>query len=162
MIEAVERAVKNTDKPQALLYLAAAYPDELPNVVSSAASALKSSGPNAPQIAALVSLVGLGNVRDRRVYIRGVGTGAGWRELMERLAARNPDVQIILADDPALTPGLLQKAPADVPVISIGGASETQHNVDPGDPSQERVFRQRAKPRWRSIASNSLPAARRT
>jgi hypothetical protein len=128
-----------------LTYFIAAYPDELPRSAASSQKEIKDTihADKLPEIMALLSFAGISKVHDRRVVIRGVGTGAGFRELAERLAARHPGISLSLEDDPAEAPGLAQKD-AEVPCIAIGGPKEAPNDYEPGDPAQERASRERA------------------
>jgi hypothetical protein len=145
LTEAAARLGQKTEAPRSGVYAAAAYTDELPNVVASAVKALKDESKEAPiHASAFVSFVGLSRVHDRRVVLRGAGTGAGIRELAERLAARHPEVNLSLEDDSADAPGLVQKPPAEIPCIAIGGPKEVPNGYEPGDPAEERACRERA------------------
>ncbi len=123
-------------------YLSAGYPDELPRVGASARKDLKAENEKLRTLA-LVSVAGISRVRDRRVFMRGVGTGSGLRELAERLAARHPDVRLILEDDPAGAVELNQKTPVEIPLIGFGGAKDAPP-LETADNPEDRAYREQA------------------
>jgi hypothetical protein len=114
----------------------------LPRIASQAEKALKEEA-HSPRASALVSFRDLSRVRDRRVFMRGVGTGLGFRELAEQLAARHPEVQLILEDDPAGAAELVLKAPAEIPMVAFGAAKDAQP-LETADNPEERAYREQA------------------
>ena len=139
-IEASARAGKM--EKAAGTYLSAGYPDELPRVGASALKELKVENDKLKTLA-MFSVAGLSRVRERRVYLRGVGTGNGWRELAEQLAARHKDVQLVLEDDPAGTVELNQKTPVDIPLLGFGAAKDAPP-LETTDNPEDRLFREQA------------------
>ena len=121
LLESVHAAQAFRQEPQfGGAYFAVADPDEMMRVYTGARNALGQPVP----MSAFVSFANLGKVHSRQLVIKGTGTSPQWRNLVEVLAARNPNVQIILQDDPAGASELKQFVDKSIPSVALTGTDK--------------------------------------
>ncbi|HLX59698.1 MAG TPA: PDZ domain-containing protein [Planctomycetota bacterium] len=82
------------------------------------------------KISAFVSTINLGKMRGRKLQIIGTGTGNGWRDLAERLAALHPEVSIELVDSPEGAPELKQFTDNKIPAVAFGALDAAADKQD--------------------------------
>ena len=118
----VKRKKENPAKDLAGLFCSVADPDELLRLYPAAQGAVsKFPSPEGPiGISTYLNIASLANVVNRQLVIRGIGSSAQWRGVIERLAWRHPKVHFVLEDDPATAPELEQFVSKSIPCLSIG------------------------------------------
>ena len=137
LIESVKAEVdvraKNKTEPSAALYFTVGNADETDSLLKSAQSDLKKEIEKHPmKTAAFISALHLGNMRGKTLYMMGTGSGSGWRELAERLAALHPDIRIETIESPEQATELKQFTDAGIPAIAFGAPDIPQDKRDEG------------------------------
>ena len=133
LVEAARALRGEGDKRSAGLYVVAANADAMTRIHSDSEKALISIGgtrENRAEIAAFISFAGFENINSGQLLIRGAGTSTGWRQLTERLAARHPQVQIIIEDDHTDAPVLAQFIEKKIPCIELSGSTITSRDTE--------------------------------
>jgi Tol biopolymer transport system component len=130
-IEAQRDARAASKGPQSGIYVTVASADDMDVVHKNMLSDLKKELEKRPlKTAAFVSAVNLGKIRGRTLQLVGTGTGSGWRDLAERLAALHPDLSIEAVESPETAPELKQFTDNKIPAIAFGSAEDAGEKQD--------------------------------
>ncbi|MEI6234956.1 MAG: PDZ domain-containing protein [Planctomycetota bacterium] len=133
LIETVKAEVNSSLKAKRTaypaIYVTVGTADETDTILKSALSDTKKTP---LKTTAFVSALRLGNMRGRTLQIVGTGTGSGWRELIERLAALHPELSIETIESPESATELKQFTDKNIPAISFGGPDIPADKQDEG------------------------------
>ncbi len=137
LIESVKAEVDSRGKaktaPASGIYFTIADTDDTDAVHKNSQSDLKKEMEKRPlKTSAYVSTMHLGKMLGRTLYLFGAGTGNGWRELAERLAARHPELSIETVESPEQAPELKQFTDKSIPGIAFGGPDVPKEKQDDG------------------------------
>ncbi len=134
----VDVRAKSANAMNAAIYCTVGNSDETDSLLKSAIGDLKKENEKHPmKTAAFVSTLHLGKMRGRTLHVFGTGTGTGWRELIERIAALHPDLLIETVESPERAAELKQFTDAGIPAISFGGPDLPQEKLDEGPPRDD-------------------------
>lgn len=135
-----EKAVREKAKSAAIggIYFTVPNAESVDEIYKDSQSDLKKEAEKHPlKTTAFVSTIALGKMRGRKLQMIGTGTGTGWRDLAERLAALHPELSIELVDSPEGAPELKQFTDHKIPAIAFGALDIPPEKQDEPAPAHD-------------------------